>query len=112
MVHLQGFTQGEFQDFLGPGREGDMAGGRILAVADDFLDLFTHSFQGDAQLLQGLRGDAFAFVEQAEQDVLGADLVVIEHLRLVLRQDDDATGSVGKAFKHWNLLDVRPEGRR
>jgi hypothetical protein len=32
--------------------------------------------------------------------VLGADVVVLERARLVLRQDDDLSGTLGKSFKH------------
>jgi hypothetical protein len=32
--------------------------------------------------------------------VLGADVVVVEHLGLFLGQNDDATGSVGESLKH------------
>jgi hypothetical protein len=36
-----------------------------------------------------------------EQDVLGADVVVVQHLGFFLRQDDDPAGSVGKSFEHF-----------
>src|SRR3954468_19126487 len=39
-------------------------------------------------------------VNQAEQDVLGADVVVVEHPGLFLSQDDDAPRAVGESFKH------------
>jgi hypothetical protein len=40
-------------------------------------------------------------MDEAEQDVLCTDVVVIEHACLFLRQDNNATGSIGKALKHW-----------
>jgi hypothetical protein len=39
-------------------------------------------------------------VNQTEQDVLGADVVVVEHLGLFLGQNNDAASSVGKSLKH------------
>ncbi len=39
-----------------------------------------------------------------EQDVLGADVVVVEHPGLFLGQDDYATRAVGKPFEHFNQL--------
>ena len=42
-------------------------------------------------------------MDQAEQDVLGADVVVVEQARFFLRQDHDPPGPVGEAFEH-----VRP----
>jgi hypothetical protein len=62
-------------------------GGRGLALSDDLLDLRTNGVEGDVQLLEGLRGHALALVDQPEQDVLGADVVVVEHPRLFLRED-------------------------
>ena len=49
---------------------------------------------------QGLRRYTFAFVNKTQQDVLGADVVVVEHPGLFLRQDDDPAGTVGKSFEH------------
>src|SRR5699024_12700029 len=39
-------------------------------------------------------------MDEAEQDVLSPDVVVVEHPRLFLGEDDDPTCSVGKSFKH------------
>src|SRR5205085_500390 len=41
-------------------------------------DGLTHAVQIRAELLQDLGGDALALADQAEQDVLGADVVVTE----------------------------------
>jgi hypothetical protein len=38
-------------------------------------------------------------VNEAEQDVLGADVVVVEEPCLFLGQDDDPAGTVGKTFE-------------
>ena len=40
-------------------------------------------------LLEDLGGDAFAFLNQAEQDVLGADVVVVQLKRLAQRELED-----------------------
>src|SRR5712692_1845038 len=39
-------------------------------------------------------------MDQAEQDVLGSDVVVIEHPRLFLGEDDHSPGTVGEPLKH------------
>jgi hypothetical protein len=39
-------------------------------------------------------------VDEAEQDVLGPDVVVVEEPSFFLGQDDDPACSVGKAFEH------------
>jgi hypothetical protein len=39
-------------------------------------------------------------VDQTQEDVLGADVVVIEEARLLLRQYDDSSSPVCKPFEH------------
>ena len=53
-----------------------------------------------SRLVSVLAGDAVVLVHQAEQEVLGPDLVVVEHPRLFLSEDDGAAGSIGEALEH------------
>ena len=39
-------------------------------------------------------------MDESKQDVLGADVVVIEHASFFLRENNNATCPVGKALKH------------
>ena len=78
-------------------------GRRRAALADDLLDLAAHGLERDAEALEGLGGDAFALVDQPEQDVLGADVGVVQQARFLLGEDDDPAGPVGESFEH-----VRP----
>ena len=105
---LQRLAQRQLQHLLGAGGEGDVAGRGLLALADDLLDLLAHALQGDAQRLEGLGGDAFALVDQPEQDVLGADVVVVEHPGLFLGQDDHPPRAVGEPLEHSSLLTAAP----
>jgi hypothetical protein len=43
-------------------------------------------------------------MDQTQEEVLGADVVVVEHPGLFLGQDDDSAGSVGEPFEHLLLL--------
>ena len=49
-------------------------------------DLLAHPVQIGAKLDEHLRCDAFALADQAQEDVLGADVVVPELQRLTKRQ--------------------------
>ena len=100
VAELQRLAQRELEDLLGAGRERDVARRRGAAVADDLLDLRAHGLERDAERLERLGGDALALVDQAEQDVLGPDVVVVEQARFFLRQDDHSAGSIGEAFEH------------
>jgi hypothetical protein len=45
-------------------------------------------------------GETLLFAQQPEQDVLGADVVVLQRARLVLCQDNDLPGPLGEALEH------------
>jgi len=55
-------------------------------------DLLTHPVQVRAQLDQDLRGHTVALANQAQHDVLGADVVVTELQRLAQRQLEHLLG--------------------
>ena len=57
-----------------------------LVAAQQLDDLLAHPGQFGAQLDQDLGGDALALTDQAEQNVLGADVVVAELQRLAQAQ--------------------------
>jgi hypothetical protein len=71
-------------------------GGRAFlgaGVAGQQLDdLLANARQIGAQLHEHLRGDAFAFADQPEEDVLGADVVVTELQRFTQRQLENLLG--------------------
>ena len=107
VAELQRLAQGQLEHLLGARGERDVAAGRLLALADDLLDLGAHGLQGDVEALQRLGGDALALVDEAEQDVLGADVVVGEHAGLFLGQHDHPAGTVGEPLEHAYLLEAR-----
>ncbi len=67
---------------------------------DDLLDLVADLPQVDVQVLQDVGGDAAALLDQAEQDVFGADVLVVEALGLLVGQLHHLAGTVGEAFIH------------
>ena len=82
-------VDGQLDDLLGARRQADLADDRPVAAADDELDGGAHLVQLDAQVLEHPRRDAIALADEAEQQVLGADVVVVEPLRLVLGEGQD-----------------------
>ena len=106
---LQRLPQRELEHLLGTRGEGDVPGRRLLSLADDLLNLLPHRLLADPQRLQRLGGDALALVDQAKQDVLGTDVVVVEHPGLFLRQNHNSPGPVGEPLEH--LVASSPSGR-
>ena len=100
VAELQRLAQRQLEHLLRPRREGDVAGRRRAALADDVLHLVADGLERDAERLERLGGDAFALVDEPEEDVLGADVGVVEEACFLLRQHHDPAGPVGEAFEH------------
>ena len=81
----QRLAKGELEDLLRARREGDLTGRDLVALADDARHLRAHFLDGDVERLEHARGETFLFAEEAEENVLGADVVVLEGAGLVLR---------------------------
>src|SRR6185437_14711484 len=102
-------AQRQFQDLLRARGKGDLSGRHLVALADDAGDLRAHLLDRDVKRLEHSGGKAFLLAEQAEQDVLSADVVVLERPRLVLGENDDLAGSFGEAL---TLASSFPRGPR
>ena len=100
VAHLEALAQRQLEHLLRARRKRDVPGDGLRAVADNFDDLAAHVIEIDAHLLERLRGDALAFLNQAEQDVLRAHVIVVELARFFLRQHDHAPCSVRKPLEH------------
>src|SRR5262249_17008246 len=81
----------------------DVSGRSRLALADDLFDLLADGFQRDVERFESLSGNALALVDQAEQNVLRADVVVIQHARFFLRENHNSPCPVGKALEHRSI---------
>jgi len=97
---LERLAERQLQNLLGPRREGDVSGLHGLPAPDDLLDLDADHTQGDVHRTEGLRGHAVPLVDQAEEQMLGPDVVVAEHPRFLLGEDHDAPGTVGEPLEH------------
>ena len=85
-----------------------MARGFGLTVPNHLFDLLPNGLQRNAKLLQRLRRHALTLMDQAKQQMLSADVVVIEHFGLVLGQNDHAACTIGKSLKQYDSLNSRP----
>ena len=99
VAEAQRLAQRQLEHLLRARRERDLAGGDLLTGADDPHDLRADALDGDVQRLEDAGGKTFLLAEQAEQDVLGADVVVLELPGLFLGEDDDLAGSLCKSLE-------------
>ena len=104
VAEAERFAQRQLEHLLGARRERDLAGGDLLAGADDPHDLRAHALDGDVERLEHAGRKTLLLAQQAEQDVLGADVVVLELPGLFLGEDDDLAGSLCKSLEQVGYL--------
>ena len=120
VAQREGLAQRQLEHLLGARRERNLAGGDLVALADDARDLRANLFHRDVERLENACGKAFLLAEEAEQDVLRADVVVLEGPRLVLCENDDLTCPLGESLEQLPRRSFRsvtggvasPPGRR
>src|SRR5215218_9313816 len=100
VAELQRLSERELQDLLGAWRERCLRARAFLAVADDALHLFAHLVEGDVQGVEGLGSDALVFAKESEEQVLGADVIVVEMTGLILCEHHDLAGPLRETFEH------------
>jgi hypothetical protein len=71
----------------------------LRSLTDDLDNLAADRLEADAHTLERAGSYTFTFVNQAEEDVLRADVVVVEQPRLFLGEDNDPSGPIGKPFE-------------
>ena len=104
VVQIPRFLHRVLDDLLGPRRLRQLAHRDHLGTAlDQLLDLQTDLAQVHVEVLQHVGGHAAAFLHQAEQDVLRADVLVVEPLCFLIGQLHDLARAVRKSFVHGNL---------
>ena len=78
VIELAGLAQRELKYFLGPRGERDVPAGHLLASADDVQYFPPGRFRADPGGPQRPGRHPVALPEQAEQQVLGADVAVVQ----------------------------------
>ena len=61
---------------------------------------WAHLLDGDVERLEHAGRQPLLLAQEAEEDVLRADVVVLEGARLVLREDDDLASPFGEPLEH------------
>jgi hypothetical protein len=98
---VPGLLHGELEHLLGARRERQLAHGHHgRAGLHQLLDLGPDLGQVDLHVAQHVGRDSAAFLDQPEQDVFGAQILVVEPLGLLASQVHDLLGAVGEAIEH------------
>src|ERR1700738_5336248 len=101
MVQRLGFLPREREDFLHPRRVGNIADHfRFRTRPDLLLDFHSHGFEIEPHLLEDGDGHALPQLDQAEQQMLGPDVIMIEAIGFFSSESQDLLGPRGKIV-HW-----------
>ena len=76
-----------------------MAARGLRSLTDDLDDLAADRLEADPHTFERAGSHTFTFMDQSEEDVLRADVVVVEQPRLFLSEDDDPAGPISKPFE-------------
>src|SRR5690242_7285682 len=96
MAEAPRLIDGQLDDPLRTRRQADLADHRAITATDDELDRGPHLGELDVHVLEHARRHALALADEAEQQVLGTDVVVVEALGLILGEGEDLSRSVGE----------------
>ena len=76
-----------------------MSARSLLALPDDLDDLLSNRIEIDTEAFESARRNSLALVNEAEKNVLGTDVVVVEKACLLLSEHNHSASSVCKAFE-------------
>src|SRR5258707_14097968 len=99
MVEAPRFVDGKLHRFLRPWREAYFARHELISTANNALDGLPRLFEIDAQASEHVAGHAFPLTKQAKQKMLGADVVMVEVLRLFLGELHDFARPFGETIE-------------
>jgi len=105
MVEAARLFDGVLDDFFGARGLRELAhGDHVGAALDELFDFEADLAEVHVEVLENVGADAAAFLNQAEKDVLGADVFVIEALGLLIGQSHDFSCAIRETFEHVHLL--------
>ena len=109
MVEVARLFDGILDDLLGPRRLRQLAHGHhVRPGLDDLLDFQPDLPQINVQVLENIGGDARPFFNQAQKDMLGPDVFVVEALGLLIGQLHYFASPIRKALIHSCRLRLCP----
>jgi len=101
VVEVAGLFHRVFDHLLGPRRVRQLPHRHHIGTAlHQLLYLEADLAEIDVQVLEHIGGDAAPLLDEAEQQVFGADVLVIEPLGLLVGQLHDFAGTVREALVH------------
>src|SRR5580765_64754 len=100
ITELTGFQERELEDLLRPRGERDLTGRHRLPAADRLFHLGPNRGELDAEGSEASCADTLTLRDEAQQQMLGPDVVVVEEPRFLLGEHDHAAGALREPLEH------------
>ncbi len=97
--HAPRFIEGDLDDLLDAGCRDDLLDDDPLVTTEHGLDRLANNPDLDAEVVENLGGEPFTFAEQAQEQVLRADITVVRSLRFFLGERQNLLSALGKSFE-------------
>src|SRR5258707_7988519 len=96
MIQATSFIHGEFDHLFSARGEANFTKNNVNSMTDYGLNSYADLIQLNAEVAQYFGGDPFSFTHKAEQEVFGANIIVLEALGLFLSETQDLPGPLGE----------------
>ena|ERR1700674_3921030 len=97
--HPPRFLERDLNDFLDARRRDDLLDDDPLVPTEHGRDYPADLAGIQSKVSQGLRGNPIAFAQEAQEDVLSADVGVVRALRLLLGESEYVFGALGEPLE-------------
>src|SRR5258708_9759729 len=104
MVEAARFIDGQLDHLLGTWSQAHCARHGLISTANNAFDGPASPLEINPQAREHIAGDAFPLPEQAKQEMLSADVVMVEALRLFLSKLHHMPGSLGEPVEASSLV--------
>jgi hypothetical protein len=112
VVEVASLFDGVLDDLLGSRGLRELAHrDHLRATLDELLDFEANLAKVDVEVLEHVGPDPRPFLHEAEQDVLGPDVFVVESLRLLIGERHHLASTIGQPFEHSGLRSQCPRTR-
>ncbi len=107
MVQALSFIHSEFDHFFGAWGEANFPKNNAISTTYNSFNGIANLVQFDAEVAQYFGGDSFSFTYKTEQEMFGADVIMLEALGFFLSETQDLPGPLCELVKPVPIVHCR-----
>src|SRR6266705_2384181 len=104
MVQAVSFLHGEFDHFFGAWGEPNFTKNNAISTPYNSFNGSANLVQVHAEIAQYFGGDPFSLTYKTEQEMFGADVIMLEALGFFLSETQDLPGPLGEPVKPISIV--------